>query len=685
MTVNQSSLAPSPNAINQHADEQYELPSCAAFLAEHADNQAIDYYLARDLCLSASTVTDTLFYTMVRLSQSLRGGHSCLQLAYTSGQSLRLIDSEDETPNAETRNLKPFPEVSVWRNMLNTTGLLDHPNSLIVLEKDRLYIRRYWRFEQDLASRLRHFINSASHYHAADVKSVVDKLFPIQHDAAETDWQKVAVINSVYQQLGIIAGGPGTGKTTTVTKLLLALLALNRQQQNEVKIKLVAPTGKAAQRLQESITEKKQEFLKSGLADPEVLSLIPATASTLHRLLGYIPNHYQFRHHEDNLLDLDILVVDEASMIDLPMMTRLFRALPDHAHVILLGDADQLPSVETGSVLAELVSRPHPGYSHNRCELIQSIDGGNVRQTPQVSELTQAVSSDHVTLLQESYRFRADGGIGNLAKAIIKGDAYGSWNILEEKNAELGLHKVAEATGAGAAELDQTEFLNWLLQHHLPLYRDYLKADTVAKALTIFARFRILTATRVGPMGVTELNTQIEQMLWKNKLIQLPAKKNLQRTASHYHGRPVMVTENDYASGLYNGDIGMIWRRETAEESFDNQPATVQARLQAAFFNSDGGIKWVSLARLPKVESVFAMTIHKTQGSEFDQVALVLPAKPGRLLSRELIYTAVTRAKTKLDVFSRQHVWRFAVEQTVTRYAGLREKVLVEPEAHQSA
>lgn len=676
MSVNNPAERTSTTATNQGSVEKYELPGCADFLAEHPDNQAIDFFLARDLCENANNVNDVIFYTLVKLNQSLRNGHSCLQLAYTSGQPMHLCESGGEVENYSNSKSACFPEIDVWIEMLLATGLLNHSNSLIVLEKDRLYLRRYWLFEQDLAARLRHFIHASTPYASADVKQVVETLFPIKRVAQSIDWQKIAVINSVYQQLGIIAGGPGTGKTTTVTKLLLALLSLHLQRDASApKIKLVAPTGKAAQRLQESITAKKQEFLTSGLADPSVIALIPATASTLHRLLGYIPNHYEFRHHEENLLDLDILVVDEASMIDLPLMTRLFRALPNHAHVILLGDADQLPSVETGSVLAELVTRPHPGYSEERIALIKSIEGIDFSQSHLSKEQTSKEPADHVTLLQESYRFREDGGIGNLAKAIIQGEALASWQLLEADTKELVLHELAENNSSVRTEPAQAEFLDWLTQQHLPNYREYLKADSVADALRLFARFRILTATRVGPMGVTELNGQIESILWKNKLIQPSSKTTRQQTSSHYHGRPVMVTENDYASGLYNGDIGMIWRCEN-QDTVPGMPSVRHERLQAAFFNSDGGIKWVSLARLPKVESVFAMTIHKTQGSEFDEVALVLPTKPGRLLSRELIYTAVTRAKNKLDVFSRQLVWRLAVEQTVTRYAGLRTKVL---------
>jgi exodeoxyribonuclease V alpha subunit len=289
-------------------------------------------------------------------------------------------------------------------------------------------------------------------------------------------------------------------------------------------------------------------------------------------------------------------------------------------------------------------------------------------------------SADHVTLLQESYRFRSDGGIGNLAKAIIAGQSFTSWQLLEAENKELALHKITDTNEAGFADSDQSQFLDWLQQHQLAHYQATLSAHSVAEALRLFSRFRILTATRVGPVGVVELNAQIESILSKNKLITLASNTTPHRPATHYHGRPIMVTENDYASGLYNGDIGMIWQRKIEPETPVSSTAkrSESDRLQAAFLNSEGGIKWVSLARLPKVESVFAMTIHKTQGSEFDEVALVLPSTPSRLLSRELIYTAVTRAKNKLDVFTRQHVWRLGVEQTVIRYAGLREKVLGE-------
>ena len=360
---------------------------------------AVDYFFAKEIiqCLpltslssaSTSSSQQQCFHLLVALSASLRDGHSCLPLDAVANKRL-FVDlvrqqisqvpfglAEQEQPAINNGFL--FESTTVLTALLEQLSLGEGAQQPIVFNNGRLYLRRYYQFEQELkqAVAARRTIKPMSEPQAQEqvslIKDIIAKLFPdsvnsdsatARHELQDIDWQALAVANAINKDFAIIAGGPGTGKTYTVTKLLAALLMLSLNTKGDEptpRISLVAPTGKAAQRLSESIINAVQGF-RGAIAD-DVLDLIPESAQTLHRLLGVIPEQVNFRHHQDNLLPVDILLIDEVSMVDLPMMTRIFRALPAHTKVILLGDADQLPSVAVGSVLADFAPRPHPGFS----------------------------------------------------------------------------------------------------------------------------------------------------------------------------------------------------------------------------------------------------------------------------------------------------------------------------------
>jgi exodeoxyribonuclease V alpha subunit len=392
---------------------------------------------------------------------------------------------------------------------------------------------------------------------------------------------------------------------------------------------MAAPTGKAAQRLKESVIAAKASLAQQGSVSAETLEAIPETASTLHRLLGVIRGSNGFRHHQGNPLELDLLLLDEVSMIDLPLMARLVRALPPQARLIMLGDADQLPSVAAGSVLADLAPLPHPGYSVANTQHLKALTGVEL---PAVD-----AAMDHLCVLEKSHRFSGGGGIGTLAKQVIGGAAEASWQALVQ-----GTEQTHRVTGEG--------FQAWLAGLAEEYYRPVLQAQGIEQAFTALARFRFLAATRVGPLGIEQLNSEIEGALRKRGAIT--------GSGPFYPGRPVMVTENHYELGLFNGDIGLVWPHASG-------------RLQAAFEDAEQRLRWFTLGRLPAVETVFAMTIHKTQGSEFDHVALVLPDQETPLLSRELVYTGITRARQQLTVWADEPVWRAGVERRIQRYSGL--------------
>lgn len=599
---------------------------------------AIDFYLAYELTQSvcrSQNISEPdqllLFHSIIACSEALRDGHTCLKLSQLS-EKLHWQNNEENKPGYL------FPQLSSWQESLAGLRISPADKHPLVYELQRIYLRRYWQFEIELTTTIRSLLDSHFSVDVQKGHDVLKKLF--DEDNSAVDWQKVSVANALNKQFTIIAGGPGTGKTFTVTKLLVALQVLSSRT---LRITLVAPTGKAAQRLNESIQKAKSYLYQQKSIDFEIINTIPDTASTLHRLLGVKPDSHNFRYNENRTLPFDVILVDEISMIDLPLMTRLMRAIHADCRVIMLGDADQLPSVAAGSVLSDLAPYKEPGYSFSNGQLLKSLCGMDV-------PITES-AYDHLTVLQKSHRFDGGGEIGKLAKQVISGHAEQSWHYLEN-----GQQQISRA--------GNESFYSWLErfinEYYTPLFKTDSNTLMVTEAFKRLNQFRFLAATRLGEQGVKAINDYIEQYLRYSGLID--------SQNEFYHGRPIMVTENHYHVGLYNGDIGLIWMNE-------------QGHLQAAFpqtkqqNDSDSTIKWLSLGRLPTIETVYAMTIHKTQGSEFEQVALVLPQQDSPILSRELLYTGITRASNQLSIWSEQSIWELAVKRKVQRYSGLQERV----------
>ena len=667
---------------------------------QHANRQldglvAVDYFFAKEInqCLIFKPDSTSLlelnqeikqlqwFHLLIALSASLRDGHSCLPLAQVAGK--RLFTAGMNESNSETKGFL-FSDLNTLTALVAELRLTDPNNENafeqpIVCSHERLYLRRYYQFEQELKQvvRQRRIIKSAldassnNSIEALDdvgnIKSIIGSLFPDlaqlnDVQPSEIDWQAVAVANAINKNFAIIAGGPGTGKTYTVTKLLAALLMLARTKSNNSdsftipNISLVAPTGKAAQRLSESITSAVKAF--RGSIDDKILDLIPEQAKTLHRLLGVIPDQVNFRHHQENQLNIDILLIDEVSMVDLPMMTRIFRALPTKTKVILLGDADQLPSVAVGSVLADFAPRPHLGYSAVNHQYLAQVTGYNSLTKFETAEAnnSQYSAADCVTFLLKSRRFDGEGGIGRIANFVINGQYQESWQLLKQNETQdnaspnQGLSKDKQLTLlSGSIE-------TWLAPLVEQYYLGLFQCSKVEEAFALLAKFRILSSTRKGPQGVESLNALVIDILRNKGAIPF---NRFESNTHLYAAQPIMINENDYRLGVYNGDIGVLWRN-------------TQGHLMAVFENAKGGLDWILPSRLPKFETVYAMTIHKTQGSEFDHVAMVLPEqKDNRLLSRELLYTGITRAKKHLSIASSQSVWQSGVSQQVNRHSGL--------------
>ena len=465
----------------------------------------------------------------------------------------------------------------------------------LAIEQDRLYLHRYWFYESRLAQQLSKITQlkvSNKPKTTADFSLLLDKYFG---NSETIDWQRAAATMAINQTFCMITGGPGTGKTTTVVKILALLQELS---DHPLLIALAAPTGKAAMRLQESIG-----FNKAALpCIAAIKSAIPESVTTLHRLLGAKPPSPYFRHNAKQPLVYDLVVVDEASMVDLALMSKLVDALKPGARLILLGDKDQLASVESGAVLADL---------------------------------TTALPQQTLEL-QKSHRFDED--IKNLATAINQQQDLEAWRLLQTGNKNIAL-----------LETDLIDYISKQQIDYLRLITARAEFSDIYKA---FNRFQALCATRLGKNSVSDINHAVEILLSNKKLIHL--------SGLWYCGRPIMITQNNAALQLYNGDIGICLRDKEQED-----------QLRVFFQRADGSIKKYLPARIPHCETVFAMTIHKSQGSEFEEVLIILPETISPVLTKELLYTAITRAKKTIKLVTNEAVFSSTVRQRVQRVTGL--------------
>ena len=527
----------------------------------------------------------------------------------------------------------------------------------LVLEGTRLYLRRNWQAEQSIRSAI-----DARLQQNCDVPEMLSQMLsalfpkPVSDNESDEssgiglDWQKVACALAARRRLTLITGGPGTGKTTTVARLLALLQSSAKKEGRSLRVALAAPTGKAAARLGDSIATAVDQL------PPEMRPATLDKAVTLHKLLQIRPDQVDANSPE---LAVDLVIVDEASMIDLEMMARLLAAVPLTASLILLGDKDQLASVEAGAVMAQLCEGADSGaYTPQTLKWIQSMTGSDLRAfAGNGGELAQ-----QTVMLRYSRRFKDDSGIGLWSKAVNTGDvqevkrlwrtapenAVGSWGTVSTEDRAAVVDKLQCTTPHDdrLSDLAKAGWSKWLAQLHA-LRTEPCSDERALMALKAFAQFQVLCAVRDGPWGVHLLNQRIAQSLgFKDE--------------GWYAGRPVMVTRNDYNLSLMNGDVGLCLPHATG--------------LRVAFPNGQGGTHWVLPSRLDGVESVFAMTVHKSQGSEFDHVCLVLPNTPVAVLTRELLYTGITRSKTRLTfVVPELAVLWGTVESKVLRGGGLRQ------------
>ncbi len=560
------------------------------------------------------------------LSKYTREGHICLDLAVLAGEEIVL--SRDPLCTV------PCPVLETWTSALRACPVVGMPGDytpLVLDEAARLYLWRYWDYEQACAEKLHFLSRQRKVFDKVLLRQGLDLVFPAGDDS-ETMEQKLSVLVALNSGLCVITGGPGTGKTTLVSRVLALLV----QQDARLRIALAAPTGKAAQRLGEAVSKTASRL---DLPEP-IRAAVPEKAATIHRLLGIMPSQPWPRYNRENPLPYDVVVIDEASMVDLSLMTRLVQAIKPSARLILLGDKDQLASVQAGHVLGDLCDT---GTRHGYSGRISTL-AREVLECDLDSGETQGMK-DSVIELTRTYRFTPDSGIHRLSRCVNQGDVNGCRDILESG----GCADIRAQELPGGALFGQ-ELERVILESP---YARYLPKTDPQECLGLFNSFRVLCALREGPFGIHRMNAVIETILAAHGQIN-PSRQN-------YHGRPILITANDYTLRLFNGDVGII-----LTDSDDGN-------LQAFFPTQQGTVRKVSPVRLPRHETAFAMTVHKSQGSEFDQVLLMLPDRDAPILTRELIYTGITRAREHLDIWMAEDVFAVAVARRTQRTSGLHD------------
>lgn len=546
----------------------------------------------------------------------------------------------------------PAPQGLAWADLLRSSGLLgpELGPAPLVLWENALYLAKDARYESALAEALLSRAAQPAPLAVAptQVRGWLEALFGAPGEAI--DWQRLGAAMLLERRLLVLTGGPGTGKTSTVTRaltLLAAALAANEDggATGPVRMALAAPTGKAAARLAQAVAGAKAALSTTTLppALAAALAAIPDEAVTLHRLLGYQPYGNRFARGAEAPLMADVVLVDEASMVDLRLMAKLFEALAPETRVILLGDKDQLASVETGQVLGDLTAGVgKPALSSARCRALEALTGDDLRPFEQA---TVPPLADCLCHLQLSYRFDPTGAVARFATAVNEGRRDEAWAVLARGDEALGYAQNPEAVLGDA------------LDAYLTLWRREEEGAEDGALLTQLGAFALLTPTRKGPLGVSGLNAQIAAGLRKAGA-PVPAE-------GPFPGMPLMVLRNDPSLGVFNGDLGIVRATETG--------------LVAVFPGAGGAPKRVPLDRLPAYEPAYACTIHKSQGSEFGKVSVVLPSGLGdsgqQLLNRALLYTAVTRAQTRVRLFAEPAAVECCLAQAPLRRSGLARRL----------
>ncbi len=599
----------------------------------------INIHFARFMVNFSDDVDLDVFLAAALVSRAAENGDICIDL---HDHAEKIILEKENGHDALI-----CPKIDRWSRKLLLSPVAGRPGQkrpLILDAQNRLYLYRNWEYENILVELIKKRVNdTVTDVDITRLTQSITKQFP-EDDGKSINWQKIAAVTALLKKICIITGGPGTGKTFTITKIL-ALLT-EQAAGSKLKICLAAPTGKAAARLQESI---RQTSHKLNCGD-RLKDAIPTDVKTIHRMLRPKPESPFFHYDRENKLPADIVIIDEASMVDLALMSKLVQAVPMSSRLVLIGDKDQLASVEAGSVLGDICDRSNlHGFSDDFCKRVFEITQDNLEAAIKEPRPKPGLQ-DCIVVLHTSHRFTADSGIGSLSREVNRGNAHGAFMMLKDTaDKTIVWHEM------GAAR----DFFNILAKKIIEGYSEYLKEADPLSAFARLNRFRILCALRVGPFGATSINKLAEQVLFQHGLIQLGGNS----ANPWYKGRPILITRNDYGLGLFNGDIGVTLP----------DPDSKAKELYVFFSAGHGELKRYAIHRLPEHETVFAMTVHKSQGSEFDEVVLILPDKDYPVLTRELVYTGLTRTKKTFSIWANPSVFNNTIKRTISRTSGLRD------------
>lgn len=572
--------------------------------------ESIDIETAKLLCDGSQP--PEMFDLVVYLSVSMRSGTVAIDVESLEGMSIYALLSESTDYDSAKDTFCKFSFDRYSTSSLVTRfahGQIIGPevHTPVVIQGKWIYFRRYWIAEQHILESVIHRSNHVIEFENPESESVLDIVIP--DIGGKTTSQRNAVRNALRHNFSIITGGPGTGKTRTI----IAIIASFLERDPNLNIALCAPTGKAASRVIESVSHQ----LETLTIDRHILDKIPRVAKTLHRLVGWNPSRGSFAYNRENQLDLDLLVVDEASMVDLPMFSRLLHALPAECRIVLIGDKNQLASVDAGAIFGDLATSPR--------------------------------LANIVTELDYSWRFESASAIGSLASSINQGESLSSLQMFREfDDISMLSHDVLKNLSS-EARLHHESICSCITDNMNDI-------SSVTELYRVLHSHQILTAHRHGPQGSIRLNELIDR-----SLIEFMSEKGHKTNGAWYHGRPVIAVENDYELGIFNGDIGITI--DTGE------------RLMVLFGmdGSAGALRWFTPSQVHHVESAWALTVHKSQGSEYDSVTLVLPVNISQVLGRELIYTGITRARKSVRVISSADVWTQALSRSTIRPSGFRE------------
>ncbi len=605
--------------------------------------------LARTVRRLQPDVSDAALLALAVAARAPRFGHVCSRL------DLAALEQADLTDDGSPAPPLPWPSAEEWAAALDASGIVATPADAtaepvrpLVWDAGRLYLQRYWHYELAVADDIHRRATGGS-YAGPDsgaraddlegpVTAVLDALFGAV-TVGYPDLQRRAVLRGLRGGVSIIAGGPGTGKTHTVARLLAAATLVAEAQGFDLQVALAAPTGKAAARMGEAVTREVQALSEAGLIEPALAQVLTSTTpTTVHSLLGW-RDRTHFQHDRQRPLPHDLVVVDETSMVALPLMARLLDAVKPEARLVLVGDPFQLASIEAGTVMSDLV-----GPSGTSAE---PDDGGEDDN----GGASRPVLAGRVTVLRRMRRFGEDSAIAALAEAIRIGDVDEALALLTRGSTE-----VSWVDPEGGSALDRVKSEVVVAGVDMVSAARAGASDT---ALAAANRVKVLAATRRGPLGVNDWTAMLEAEVSASVPAFSPGRR--------WHvGRPVMVTANDPINGVFNGDVGVVVAQGTAME---------------VALGSSGDVRMLAPSRLDRVETWWAMTIHKSQGSEFDHAVVSLPQASSPILTRELLYTAVTRARERLTVVGGEASLRAAILRPVARASGLEARLWPSPPA----